>query len=770
VFNLVLHPDRSNHFNVDLRRLTKLIGGAIAFFGLLLLAVIAYAGWSANQTATERERALLENALNQSIARVLNEQKSVAWWDDSVVKITDEAIDLDFADSNFGIFLTETYGHDEVYIVDGEDRPLYAFAEAERREPSIFERRRSGVEAVIAEARRGAHSKLAARPDMFSASQSSYKLLAGAVKTAGWAGHIMSVDGRPAVVAAITIVPNVNMKLLTGTPNLLLSVNYIDEAFISGIGRSLLLNDLALAPQPDQREGVLSEPFVGDDGIPAGFLSWTTRQPGHVLLTIILPLVAFGVFATGALSTTMFGRLKRASEKLAWRESQARHEAKHDALSGLPNRVHMHEKIETFLRNRAVERGDRRAVAAYIDIDRFKDINDTLGHEAGDQLIKAVAERLKTRLRPQDFLSRFGGDEFAILCVPAGPEGGAVLAERVAQAFASPFAINGQSIRVTASVGIAAAPDNGNTADELMRHADIALYEAKNRGRDRAVLFSAEMAQQVEHRRGIELDLRAALEADELRLHYQPIISCHTGAILGVEALLRWRHPVHGEMSPATFIPIAENSGLLPGIGEWVLNRAMRDSKRWPDIEVAVNLSPVQFRHVDLEPTLRKLVAEHGVEPSRFVLEITEGVLLEATEHTNSILAAMRGMGFKTALDDFGTGYSSLAYLCNFKFDKIKIDRSFVSSISKVHTSRMIVQSVVTLGRGLGMDIIAEGVETEIEAVMMTHFGCTALQGFHFSRPIDADQMAELLATFQPKRLASGPKPVRAVETQGATA
>ena len=281
---------------------------------------------------------------------------------------------------------------------------------------------------------------------------------------------------------------------------------------------------------------------------------------------------------------TMFRRLRRAHDSLQY-------EAKHDALSGLPNRVEMVEKIESFLHRHTVGLGNRRAVAAYIDIDRFKDINDTLGHEAGDQLIKAVGQRSKARLRPQDFLSRFGGDEFAILGMPVGSGGDAAIADRIAQAFALPFSVHGQSIRVTASVGLAVAPDNGVTADELMRHADIALYEAKNQGRDRAVFFSAEMAERVEHRRSIEVDLRTALEANQLRLHYQPIISCGTGAIVGVEALLRWHHPVQGEISPAEFIPIAENSGLLPVLGEWVLDQAMKDAKRWPDLEVAVNLS-----------------------------------------------------------------------------------------------------------------------------------------------------------------------------------
>ena len=737
-----------------------MIAAAIAVFGVLLLAIIAYAGWSANDTAIEQESLLVENALNENIARALNEQKSVAWWDDPITKITDKAIDLEFTDANFGIFLTETYAHDEVYILNAVDRPLYGFANGKRLDPSAFEKRRSALDALVAEIRRGDHSRLKARPDIVGETMNHYHDIVPDA-AARWAGHIVSVDGRPAVVAGMTMVPNVDKSLLEGTPNLLLSITYIDDAFISDIGRSLLLPDMVLTPQPRNEDGVISKPFVGDDDIPAGFLTWTTRRPGQILLTIILPLVALGILATGQLAKTMFARLRRASDAL-------RYEAKHDALSGLPNRLEMVEKIETFLHRSTEKGGNLRAVAAYIDIDRFKDINDTLGHEAGDQLIKAVGERLQARLRPQDFLSRFGGDEFAILCMPMDLGGVAAIAERIGQAFASPFSIHGQNIWVTASVGLAVAPDNGVTADELMRHADIALYEAKNQGRDRSVLFSVEMAQRVEHRRAIEIELRTALEANQLRLHYQPIIACRTGAIVGVEALLRWFHPVHGEISPVEFIPIAENSGLLPALGEWVLDQAMMDSKRWPDLEVAVNLSPVQFRHVDLGPTLRKLITKHDVTPDRFVLEITEGVLLEATDHTNSILEAIRAMGFKTALDDFGTRYSSLAYLCNFNFDKIKIDRSFVSKMSGDDTSRAIVRSVIKLGRVLGMDIVAEGVENESEAAMMTNFGCTEMQGFYFSRALPADRVSEFLSTFQAKRFAKASRSLHIVTTNSA--
>ena len=761
--------DLTKHFSGDLRRLTRTIGIAIAFFGLVLVAIIAYAGWSANETATETERTLVENALNHRIARVLNEEKSVAWWDEPITKITDKAVDFDFADTEFGIFLTETYGHDEVHILNGANRPIYSYYGEKREDPSSFETRRTAVAGVIDEARQSpGHSSLRARPDTFSQSQSNYRVLAGGGQAARWAGHVVTVEGRPALVAAMTIVPNIDTSLLKGTPNLLVDIKYIDDAFISEIGRSLLLSDFSLTPKPAEKGAVVSQPFVGDDGTPIGYLNWTTRQPGQVLLTIVLPLVAFGVFATGLLSHTILRRLRRASRELWEREAQARHEAKHDALSGLPNRVHMVEKIDSFLQGRALATHDNRAVAAYLDIDRFKDINDTLGHQAGDELIKLVARRLMDCLRPNDFLARFGGDEFVILCAPAGAEASSALAERVDQAFASPFALGGQNIRVTASVGIAVAPDNGVSADELMRHADIALYEAKDAGRARAVLFSEEMARQVERRRTIELDLRAAIETDMLCLNYQPIVSSASGEIVGLEALLRWRHPVHGDMSPADFIPIAENAGLLPELGEWVLSHAMEDSRRWPHLEIALNLSPVQFRHVDLETTLRRLVKAHCVEPSRFVLEITEGVLLEATDHTNAILEALHSIGFKIALDDFGTGYSSLAYLCNFRFNKIKIDRSFVRRISRVDISRTIVRSVVSIGRGLGMDIVAEGVETEFEAMMMAKLGCTELQGYYFSRPVDAEQITDLLANFQPRRQVSALTPVQL--PHGATA
>ena len=747
--------------NSDLGRLATLSAAGITFAGLLLLVIIAYAGLASNASSTDRERTLLQNALNLSIARALNEQKSVAWWDDAVVKISDESIDLEFADSEFGIFLTETYGHDEVYILTGEDQPLYAFTGGVRAEPSAFEAHRPALAAVIAEVRgisRSGHLppgsvriSLKSRPDDFGADQNSYRTIGGSFEVARWSGHIMPIDGRLAVVAALTIVPNMNMELLKGAPKLLMSVVYIDAHFVTSLGHSLLLNDLAVSPVAVSRGGVVSEPFAGDDGAPGGYLTWTTEQPGQVLLTFILPLVAIGVFLTAILAGGMLRRLRKSSNELASRELQSRHDARHDALSDLPNRPHFAEKLGEALASLSAEGTVSQVLVAYIDIDNFKDVNDTLGHQAGDDLIKLVAQRLTSQMRAGTLLARYGGDEFAILWVASGQNAGDALAKRIERAFAPQFEVGGQNLLVTASVGIALSEATGTTVDELMRHADIALYEAKVQGRNRSVYFSEDMARRVEERRSIELDLRSALAGNLLRLNYQPIVCCHSGSIVGLEALLRWRHPTRGEMSPAHFIPIAEQSGFMPVLGEWVLSRAMKDQKNWPHLQVSVNLSPVQFRQVDLAGILQSLTSEHGVDPKNFVLEITEGVLMESCDRTSNTLDAIHTMGFQTALDDFGTGYSSLAYLCNFRFNKIKIDRAFVSGMSKSESFEKIVHAIIALGKGLGMQIVAEGVETEAEVKLMTQLGCSELQGYYFSKPLELEHICRLLETHAAK-------------------
>ncbi len=730
-------------FEHDFQRLAALSAASVTGFGLLLILVILYAGSSSNNASLEQERTLLVNALNRAIARTLSEQKSVAWWDDSVLKITPENVDLTFTDSNFGIFLTETYGHDEVAIVGPEDQPLYYFAGGERRDPQAFEERRAALEPVIAESRGRKGAPLAERPDVFGIDQ-KYDKLGGAFHNSRWAGHIMAVDGRLAVVTAMTIVPNVDMNLLKPVHALLISIVFIDADFVSNISRSQLLSGLTLTSEPSKLVGVENLPLQADDGSYTGYLSWYPSKPGRVLLTMVLPLVTIGVIAVALLANGMLRRLHKTSLDLAQSERDARHAATHDMLSGLPNRSHFAEVLAHELDS--AQKINGHVVVAFIDLDCFKDVNDTLGHHAGDELIRAVAQRLKERMRPTDLLFRYGGDEFAVLWSASGPQACSILASRIVSAFSDPFVIASQGLRVTASVGIAMAPEHGANADELTRHADIALYQSKSLGRDRSTVFTREMARQVEERRAIETDLKSALGRNELRLAYQPIMCAKTGTIAGIEALLRWRHPTRGELSPAIFVPIAEHAGLMPALGDWVIARAMKDARQWPDLKVSINLSAMQFRQSDIVERLRYLSDELGADPSQFVLEITESVLMDTSEHTRQALDAIFDMGFMTALDDFGTGYSSLSYLCNFKFNKIKIDRSFVSGMARSENVRKIVQAVIAIGNGLEMDIVAEGVETMADAQTMAELGCNELQGYFFSRPVDVDKLLEFIA------------------------
>jgi len=736
------------HYKNDLRRLTALIGLGLVGLGLLLVAVVGYAGWSSNNNAVMRERQLVENALDQSVSRVLDQQKAIAWWDDAVINAQARPINVEWLETNVGVYFFETYGHDEVIIVDAENRPIYANVEGALSDPALaYNNHRAVFDQIVQEARGGADGTLRRRDQAFVESQGNYNALLGA-SFGRWAGHIMNVDGAPAVVAALSIVPNLDASLVQGEPHLMLSIVRIDATFMAEVGGSLLIDDLALATAPS-REGVLnSEAFRADDGAAVGYLTWTPRRPGETLLLFVLPLVALGVFGAAFFTWLMVQRLKRATGDLADREELSRHQALHDSLSGLPNRHNFVERLQESLDGLVQSRNNGRVIVAYVDVDRFKDVNDTMGHAAGDTLIMGVAERLRRTLAPEDFLARFGGDEFAVLCRVGGDTAVADLAERLRKGFEEPFDVYGQHIRMTASVGIAMAPEHGFSPQELMRHADIALYQGKNNGRDRAMVFCTEMAAEVEQRREVELELQAALDAGELYLHYQPVISCSQNRVSGVEALLRWTHATKGAISPAKFVPIAEEAGLMPALGAYVLERAFAETKRWPDLEVSINLSPVQFRHVDLVELLESLIAKHQVDPRRIVLEVTEGVLMESTDRNRQILDQVRALGFKIALDDFGTGYSSLRYLCDFRFDKIKIDRAFVTGIHERKRAMTIIQSVVTLGRGLGMDIVAEGVETEAEASVMRLVGVTELQGFFFSQAVAPEEIDALVADF----------------------
>ncbi|MDG3578922.1 EAL domain-containing protein [Rhizobium sp. YJ-22] len=425
--------------------------------------------------------------------------------------------------------------------------------------------------------------------------------------------------------------------------------------------------------------------------------------------------------------------LRIASGELQVRNDKLAHAAHHDALTGLPNRMLFREQLEARIAARA--EGVHVAILL-LDLDGFKNVNDTLGHDTGDALLRAVAGRLSRLVEPGDLVCRLGGDEFIILSAALSEREACVFADRVIAEIALPYLLAEREIAVATSVGLALSQE-GVGSDELLKHADLALYEAKRLGRGRVCVFRPELHTRILDRTSFEVDLQKALANGEMEVFYQPVVDAGTRAVSGYEALLRWNHPLRGQVAPSDFIPVAEETGIIQELGEWVLHTACADAAGWQaPLKVAVNLSPVQFRSKALERKVMAALAHGGLEPGRLELEITESVLLDRNEHTLQTLRSLKGLGIQIAMDDFGTGYSSLGSLRGFPFDKIKIDRSFIRDVTTGSDAIAIVELVIGVARSLGMATTAEGIETEEQFECLKRLGCDQMQGYLFGRPM----------------------------------
>jgi diguanylate cyclase (GGDEF)-like protein len=426
-------------------------------------------------------------------------------------------------------------------------------------------------------------------------------------------------------------------------------------------------------------------------------------------------------------------------------ERQIKHLAHYDALTDLPNRVLFRDQLDRELKGTG--RGGKFALL-YIDIDEFKGINDSLGHPVGDEFLKLLAQRLKSCVREVDFVARLGGDEFAIIQTAVGDLTEVTdLVARLHDAIRQPYNCLGHYIMTDASIGIAVAPADGSEIDQLIKNADLAMYDAKAAGRRTYRFFEAQMDSKAKARRELELDLRSAIDHSSFELHYQPVVDLATDEVTCFEALLRWRHSERGMISPADFIPVAEETGLINQIGDWVLTTACAEAVKWPSqIRLAVNVSPVQFKSGTLALKVTAALAASGLAANRLELEITEAVLIRDDETALAVLHQLRAIGVSIALDDFGTGYSSLSYLQRFPFDKIKIDRSFISDITQMGGSSTIIQAVVNIARSRDMTTTAEGVETQQQLDALRALGCTQMQGYLFSAAVPAAQIPRLLS------------------------
>ncbi len=464
------------------------------------------------------------------------------------------------------------------------------------------------------------------------------------------------------------------------------------------------------------------------------FASVFTLGDGRAFSIVNKPLAGGGWLATHEDVTER----RHAEERIA-------HMARHDALTDLPNRMLLRERLEHELKR--VKRGENLAVLC-LDLDHFKSVNDTLGHPIGDELLKLVADRLRGCTREPDTIARLGGDEFAIIMTQMHqPTDASVLARRIRESIIRPYQVDGHQIVSDISIGISIAPIDSAEPDQLLKNADMALYDAKADGRGTYRFFEAEMDKRMKERRDLEMDLRQALSNNQFALHYQPLVNLQTNDITAFEALLRWNHPTKGLISPADFVPIAEETGLIVSIGEWVLRMACKETANWPDhVKVAVNLSPAQLKSKNLVPMVMSALADSGMPANRLQLEITETLLMQNTFATLATLHQLRKLGVQIAMDDFGTGYSSLSYLRSFPFDKIKIDRSFIQDLSKGAEPRAIVHAVAGLAKCLNMISTAEGVETQQQLDTLQAVGCTEMQGYLFSRARPAHEIMELFA------------------------
>jgi diguanylate cyclase (GGDEF)-like protein len=537
----------------------------------------------------------------------------------------------------------------------------------------------------------------------------------------------LEADHRAALAGAVEALAAVSPDLGRAEPKL---IRILERA--SG------LKQLKFEGEPGS--GRELQPMLDGNGRILGWFSWEAEHPTTAMLVSLLPFlagIALGLLGWSKLATHQLGRL---GLELARSKQHAQTLEHLDMLTGLPNHRHFLDLFDQTLAKRKAEE----IAFAVLDLDAFEEINDALGYGGGDEVLIEIGKRLAKSAPPAAMLGRLGSDEFALLMPALDREQAREAADAVRQSLARPF-WKDQVIAISLTVGLAVAPSDGVLRDELTRRAYLALRSAKQRGPGSVVCYAPEMEAELKERRFVKHEIARALAARAFDVHYQPIVRAEDGAVTGVEALLRWHHPTRGFVPPSLFVPVAEEAGLMQGLGELVLRRAIADATRWPQLYVSVNLSPVQVRDRAFANLLAAVLKETGFEPSRLVLEMTESVLIHNPDETRARLMELRALGVQLALDDFGSGYSSLSYLQKLPFDKLKIDRGFVAALDRSANGGVIIQAIVALGRALGMGVVIEGVETEEQRVLLRLAGCSEMQGYLFARPSPREDIDRLL-------------------------
>jgi diguanylate cyclase len=725
--------------------------GVIVVIAIICIAVgVLSSALRANRFSADSEKQSILRSIDENAERALRHLQGVASMPQAIAKIRD-SYDAAWVDRRVGQWL-ETFYNAEIVAVFGIDGQTEYF-----RSRVGGEGAGANLAAELTPTMDILRGRLAGQPRrtvLVSPRDLSKPTKAVAV--------IQSFMGKPAIIAAVAIGEEANSANGNDRAPIVVSVKYIDNRLLAKIAERLQVDGLHMAePMAGTTDAAAATAdydhvieLADADGTSVARLVWRPKRPGGAVIMSVLPFVAVAFVAFALLIIFIMRHMQRTAAAIAAGERQLRHLALHDPVCGLPNRIYFSERLERAIVE--VRNGGPTAAVFYIDLDHFKDVNDTLGHHIGDELILNVTRRLSQIMRDDDLVARLGGDEFAIIMTCASDSYSLqAIADRLLTAICAPFIVSGHGINIGASIGIAVIDSCTEDARDILRYADMALYRAKNEGRNRACIYDAAMDADLSNRKLLESALRQAIKNQELHVVYQPIVNPSGKRVVGVETLARWIHPVQGEIPPARFIPIAEHSGLIVELGEYILRRACLDGRNWPGLAVSVNVSPLQFRRPDFVEAIERILSETAFEPNRLELELTESTLLGNLESAELSMLRLKGLGVCFALDDFGTGYSSLLYLRRFPFDKLKIDSSFVRSIEKAADAAAIVHAVVSLGRGLGMKVTAEGVETADQHLFLRAAGVHSMQGYRFGRPVAATEIDDRLAAPEDCRLAS---------------
>nr|WP_314585035.1 EAL domain-containing protein [uncultured Pseudomonas sp.] len=670
----------------------------------------------------QRSRTFISRTLDQVRNEVGRNIINYAKWGEAY-KHLHLSVDKAWADDqrNVGSIPYELYGYNGVLVINAQDRTVYAVIDGKPSMMQASDWLEGDLNALIDEARQSTQEN------------------DGVVRA-------LQVAGKPALVAAATISPGWDpmIQQIPGPASVMMFVSVLDADKLAHLSETYGLPTIEVAREP--QAGYDSMPLLGSNIL----LSWTPPTPGMDLLRQTLPLFIAGVLALTAV-LTMLVRYAMTSARQIDAQFEALHLSQkeltllslHDSLTGLPNRF----QLQQFLSDRLAREITPPLALLSLDLDRFKPINDVLGHAFGDRVLQEVAQRLQQHVQANGMVARLGGDEFIVVREgETDHDGIEALCARLVADLCRPLEIDAQTVFIGTSIGIALAPVHARTPAELLRMGDIALYRAKAAGRNTWCFYADGMNAQLLARRELEQELRHALLDDQLRVHYQPRYATVDGALRSFEALVRWQHPQRGLLPPDTFIPLAEETGIIQPLGRWVLEHACREAMTWPeDIGLSVNLSPGQLaENEDVVAVVANALRSTGLPASRLELEITERVLLDHAHSALSTLTALRALGVRLSLDDFGTGFSSLAYLRKYPLDGIKIDRSFISHMTERGNDQAIVQAMIDLGRSLGITVTAEGVETLEQLECLQRHPCDEVQGFHFSKAVPADQLGPL--------------------------